>query len=94
MTENVSLSDISKKFFIGKTQLCKIFDEYLGEGPIEYYSRLRMVEAKRLLREEKLSVSRISDTLGYSSIHNFSRAFKKATGMSPSEYKKKINHEN
>ena len=92
LCENISLSDISQRFFMGKTQLCKIFDEYFGEGPIEYYSRLKMTEAKRLLREGKLSVSRISDTLGYSSIHNFSRAFKKFAGISPTEYRKKINH--
>jgi len=89
---SLKLSDISAKFFVGKTQLCKMFDDYLGEGPIEYYLRLKMTEAKKLLREGKLSVSKISDMLGYSSIHNFSRAFKKYAGVPPTDYKKKINY--
>ena len=89
---NVSLSDISAKFFMGKTQLCKIFNEQFDEGPIEYYTRLKMTEAKKQLREGKISVSKLSDMLGYSSIHNFSRAFKKYSGVSPTEYKKRINH--
>lgn len=88
---SLTLSDICGRFFMGKSQLCKLFDEQLGEGPIEYYSKLKMSEAKRLLREET-SVSRVSDLLGYSSIHNFSRAFKRSVGVSPSEYKRRINH--
>lgn len=87
---NITLGDICAKFFMGKSQLCKIFDEHMNEGPIEYFSRLKMAEAKRLLRKD-MSVSSISDMLGYSSIHSFSRAFKKSIGLSPTEYKRKIN---
>ena len=86
----LNLSDICSKFYMGKSQVCKIFSDHTGGGPIEYYSDLKINEAKRLLRRDT-SVSRVSDMLGYSSIHNFSRAFKKKIGMSPSEYKKKIN---
>lgn len=87
---NITLSDICKKFFMGKSQVCKIFGTHIGKGPMECYNERKMAEAKRLLREDK-SVSTVSDLLGYSSIHNFSRAFKKCFGISPSEYKKKIN---
>ena len=89
---SITLSDICSKFFMGKSRLCMLFSEYMGESPIEYYSRLKMSEAKKLLLRDELSVSNISDLLGYSSIHNFSRAFKKAVGTSPGEYRKKINH--
>jgi AraC-like DNA-binding protein/quercetin dioxygenase-like cupin family protein len=88
--DRLTLTDICNRFFMGKSQLCKLFDEQVGEGPIEYYLGLKIAEAKRLLREDGLSVSKISDMLGYSSIHNFSRAFKKAVGASPSDYKKRI----
>ena len=74
---------------MGKTQLCALFKEHCGEGPIEYYTKLKTAKAKKLLLEG-MSVSKISDMLGYSSIHNFSRAFKKNVGVSPIEYKKKI----
>ena len=88
---NLTLSDICTKFYVGKSYLCKLFSEHVGEGPIEYYNKLKITEAKHLLLDGESSVSRISDMLGYSSIHNFSRAFKKATGVSPTDYKKRVN---
>ena len=87
--ENVTLNDLCANFYMGKTRLCALFSEYCGEGPIEYYTDLKMASAKKLLLEG-VSVSRIADTLGYSSIHIFSRAFKRSVGVSPTEYKKKI----
>ena len=57
---------------------------------MEYYSKLKIKEAKKLIRESTYSVSEISEMLGYSSIHIFSRAFKKKTGMSPTDYSKSI----
>jgi AraC-like DNA-binding protein len=88
----ITLADLCGRFFMGKSQLCKLFNDQTGEGPIEYYNKLKMSEAKKLLLRDELSVSRISDMLGYSSIHNFSRAFKKSVGFSPSEYRRQINH--
>ncbi len=87
--ENVTLSDLCSSFYMGKTQVCALFGEHVGMGPMEYYSSLKISRAKKLLLDG-VSVSKISDMLGYSSIHIFSRAFKKAVGVSPTEYKKKI----
>ena len=87
--DNVTLSDLCSSFYMGKTQVCALFSEHVGIGPMEYYCSLKMSRAKKLLLEGA-SVSKIADMLGYSSIHNFSRAFKKAVGLSPTEYKKKI----
>lgn len=94
LEENVygelTLGNICNKFFMGKSQVCKIFSDHTGKSPIEYYKELKITEAKKLLRDDT-SVSRVSDLLGYSSIHNFSRAFKKSVGISPTEYRKKTN---
>ena len=95
LEENVNgaltLSDICTRFFIGKTQLCRLFDDHVGKSPMENCSNLKIKEAKKLLRQGDLSVSRIADLLSYSSIHNFSRSFKKTVGISPTDYRKKIN---
>ncbi len=86
----ITLKEVCAHFLIGKTQLCKIFRESTGQSPMEYYMFLKMTEAKKLLREKNYSVSEISDMLGYSSIHIFSRAFKKAVGISPTAYSRRI----
>lgn len=57
---------------------------------MEYYNGLKIIEAKKLLREGSYSVSQIAEILGYTTIHNFSRAFKKAAGLSPTAYIKSI----
>ena len=83
---NLTLKDLCNHFLIGKTQICKIFNETTGQSPMSYYQKLKIAEAKKLLREKNYSVTEISDMLGYSSIHTFSRAFKKAAGFSPTAY--------
>lgn len=90
VTKQISLMDICSKFYVGKSHLCKIFGEYTGMTPIEYHASLKIAEAKKLLRRDDMSIGAISDYLGYSSIHNFSRAFKKSVGVSPREYKNKL----
>ncbi len=90
ISKNLTLNDLCTEFYICKSSLCKLFKEYTDKSPMEYYTELKMTEAKKMLREGVYSVSRISDMLGYSSIHNFSRAFKTKYGISPMEYKKKV----
>jgi transcriptional regulator GlxA family with amidase domain len=48
---------------------------------------MRIERARSLLKHSRLSVQDISDTLGYPSIHAFSRAFKNKEGRSPSAYR-------
>lgn len=87
---NLSLPDICSHFTIGKSRLSHIFKINSGKSIMEYYNKLKISEAKRLLRTDKYTISQISDMLGYSCIHSFSRAFKKAVGISPTSYKKRI----
>ena len=46
--------------------------------------------AKQMIRENHYNFTQIADTLGFSSIHYFSRQFKRITGMTPSEYASSI----
>lgn len=86
----LTLKDLCTHFLLGKTQLCMIFRESMGKSPMEYYMGLKIKEAKSLIREKNYSISQIAEMLGYSSLHIFSRAFKKAVGMSPTAYEKSI----
>ena len=71
---------------IGRSQLQKIFQQKTGLGVIEYFSNMKIDAAKQMMRTDLMNFTQIAEKLGYSSIHYFSRQFKKITGMTPSEY--------
>ena len=86
ISKHLTIEQICWDNMIGRTKLQKIFHAEVGIGIIDYFSRLKISAAKHMIRDGKLNFSQISEQLGYSSIHYFSRQFKKITGMSPSEY--------
>lgn len=88
--ENISLEDICNHCSMSRSLLQKLFKEETGWSVMEYFYRLKIEEAKRLIREDANNFTQISDILAYSTIHYFSRQFKKIVGMSPSDYSKSI----
>ena len=94
MEENVdrriTIEQICKDNLIGRSILQKLFQEYTGCGIIDYFSKLKIKKAKQIIRNQHMNFSQIADSLGYSSIHYFSRQFKKITGLTPSQYASSI----
>lgn len=90
MEENISarltIDRICRDNMIGRTQLQNVFQKEAGMGVIEYFSKMKIENAKHMIRIGYLNFTQISEQLGYASIHYFSRQFKKLTGMTPSEY--------
>ena len=70
--------------------LSSLFKKTTGETIYDYYNKKRNDAAKLLLRENKLTVTEISETLGYSSLYAFSKAFKNQFGLSPKIYRKQL----
>ncbi len=89
-TEKILLDNICFIFGTNKTTLCQDFKNVYKVTIVNYINSLKIKEAKALLRENKLSVTEISEKLGFNSIHYFSRMFKKVTGHTPKEYSKSI----
>ena len=84
--ENITLCDLCHDNMIGRSQLQKIFQEQHQCGAMDFFSRLKIAYARQLIRENQMNFTQISEFLGYSSIHYFSRQFKKISGMTPTEY--------
>jgi len=57
---------------------------------MEYFAGMKIKQAKQLIRDETYNMTEISGMLGFSSVHYFSKAFKKTTGMSPTEYARSV----
>lgn len=67
----------------------KLFTEYFNMSPITYIHTLRIRKAKDMLKSDYSSITDIALSLGYINIYDFSRVFKKHTGLSPTAYTNK-----
>lgn len=87
---NLTLDQLCSYFNISKTHLKTLIKAKTGMAVMEYFSNLKIEQAKILIREKQQNLTEIAEILGYSSIHSFSRRFKTIMGMSPSEYTKTV----
>lgn len=67
----------------------KLFTEHVGRSPIDYALSLRIEKAKEMLSGDCGSMTEVALALGYQSIYDFSRSFKRHVGFSPTEYKRR-----
>ncbi|GKU76102.1 AraC family transcriptional regulator [Paenibacillus sp. L3-i20] len=79
---------IAERMNLSIDHTAKLFKQLVGLPPNEYIHAARHREARRLLRETDMSIERISEEIGYSGIHYFSRLFRKHEGISATEYRK------
>jgi AraC-like DNA-binding protein len=83
--EPITIKQLSRKVAMNECYLKKGFKEMFGTTIFDFYQSQRMEHAKYLLYEKGISVTEVSNLLGYSSISHFSTAFKKHTGLKPCE---------
>nr|WP_295924166.1 AraC family transcriptional regulator [uncultured Dyadobacter sp.] len=80
------ISVLAREAGMSEPKLRKLFKQTFGKGVFEYYQSLRMVEAARLLREDRLSVSEVGYRLGFTNLSHFSRVFEQYMGIKPKKY--------
>lgn len=86
----VAVSQIAERLGRSESGVKQMFARHFGEGIIHYFNRMKVSEAKRLIREGRGNFAEISDLLSFESPQYFSKCFKKYTGMTPSQYKDSI----
>ena len=87
----VSPEKISQQLGLGYSWFRRSFKEYTGVSPARYQMQLRLTRAKELLIGSDKSISEIAYMLNYENAGQFSTAFKKHEGMTPSEFRNR-NH--
>lgn len=83
----VLLDELAEHFNISKYHLVRSYSKQFQISPIDYHRQVRLDKAKLLLRFSNTSIQQIAEQLQFGSIHAFSRAFKSAEGISPSQYR-------
>jgi two-component system response regulator YesN len=86
--ENISLKGIAARFYINPVYLGQLFKKTYGVYFNEYVLRLRVEEAKRLLRQTDLRIYEIAELVGFSNADYFVTQFEKLERMTPTEYRK------
>ncbi|TLX14310.1 MULTISPECIES: AraC family transcriptional regulator [Rhizobium] len=85
--EAFSLEALAAEVGLSPFHFSRVFKQSTGYSPSEYFIRMRMAEARRLLRETDRSVIEIGLDVGYSSPSHFATVFRKVVGVTPSEYR-------
>lgn len=87
----VSIEQMCSSLGYNRAYLSRIFKKETGLSPVTYLLKLRIDQAKRLLRERpELSVEQVAASVGLTDPLYFSRQFKRFTGSSPTAYRKEI----
>ena len=86
----LTLTDIAKAVGKSPSTVKNLFSRFQPGGIMRYYNSLKIKEAKRLIRENRYTLAQIAEALSFDSAQYFSKCFRDATHMSPSQYKRSI----
>ena len=85
--EELSLTKVAKMVNISANHLSEKFKEVTGVNFVEYIARIRFKNACELLGNANLRISEIAFAVGFQSLSQFNRVFKKLARKSPSRYR-------
>lgn len=84
---NITLEDLAAAAHLEKAYFSRKFKAVSGYSPMEYLRCVRLGKARDLLRHSDMTVTQIAESLGFQSLHHFSKAFHQRNGVSPMAYK-------
>ncbi len=89
ISKKLSLEELADISCFSRTYFSVLFKELNGVSPWDYINIKRVELAKKMLRDRNETVLFISSECGFSNLSNFNRIFKKITGATPTEFRKK-----
>lgn len=84
ITEGISISEIAYELNMSPANFSTKFKKVMGISPNEYFKNLKLIEAKKMLKEK--SVTEVAYDLGYDNISHFIGLFKERFGITPKKY--------
>jgi AraC-like DNA-binding protein len=85
--EGWTLAELAKRAATSRSVLDERFRKFVGQAPLSYLTAWRLQLASRQLRTTNATMAEVADAVGYGSEASFSKAFKRHTGVSPSEWR-------
>jgi len=87
-SRDLQLAEVANRVSMNYSYFSKLFKERTGLTFTAYLTKVRMEEARKLLKDPTLRINEISEKVGYGNLYHFSRAFKNYYGVSPKEHRK------
>jgi AraC family transcriptional regulator, alkane utilization regulator len=85
------VGDLASQVALSRSEFAARFRELVGESPLRYLTRTRLAHAATLLRTTDQPLAQIAARTGYGTAFSFSKAFKRAFGIAPGEYRGQAN---
>lgn len=86
----LSLNDLAEHIHLSPSHLCRIIKKYRNTNFMSWLTMVRIEKAEELMRTTDRKIYEICELVGYNNPQYFSVVFKKYTGLSPQEYKQKL----
>ncbi|EHS59712.1 response regulator transcription factor [Paenibacillus sp. Aloe-11] len=84
---SLTIKKIADAVYLNPTYFCEYFKLQTGETVLDYVTRMRMEQARRLLQDPGCKQQEVSRSVGYQDVKYFSRLFKQHFGQLPSHYR-------
>jgi transcriptional regulator GlxA family with amidase domain len=91
--EKISVEHLSSRFAVGRRNFDRRFIKATGNTPVEYSQRVKIESAKKAFETSRKTINEVMYEVGYSDVKAFRELFRRITGMSPLEYRRKYNKE-
>ena len=88
--DDINLADVARATHVSTFYLCKIFKKGTGLTFVEYRNRLRIESAKKMLLNPNLTVSEIAYSVGFQSLTQFNRLFRRVVGIAPTGFRTRL----
>lgn len=86
-SEHILLSDVADHVYVSQWHLSKLLNRETGRKYSDLLNGFRIQKAKEYLADPALTIADIAEKVGYTDLANFSRVFRRLTGMSANEYR-------
>jgi AraC-like DNA-binding protein len=86
--ENLEVERLAKVTHFSVDYFSKMFKKVTGESPAKHVSKRRIIKSKELLCEDVVQIDEIAYRLGFCDSSHFIKAFKKAEGLTPAEFRR------
>ena len=89
-SEDIGLEWLAGKLWVNSSYLSRLFSQEIGQSLTAYINQYRIEQAKRMISGSNMKLYEVAEKTGFSSSIVFSSVFKKITGETPTEYKKRM----